>query len=502
MPIAIHTQPGRARPTVDGVIAALAARPGPVVLDSADSQPGRGRFTIAAFEPVRVRLWHTGGEDPFTGLGDELRATSGPLAWQTTPVPPAARVFSGGWVGYFAYEAGRFIETLPATTADDVALPLARFALYDSAAVHDARTGDWTLVAADLPRAVARGVARPSPAERLAAWQALLADAERKTPVIPPPPPPELPRHNMTRSCYERMVQRAIAHIAAGDIFQVNLARRESFPVREPPATTYLRLRQTNPAAYAAFLQWDEVPATAPDGVAARGASRRCAILSSSPELFLHVRDGRVLTRPIKGTRPRSSDSAVDAAQRAELAASAKDRAELAMIVDLERNDLGRVCRYGSVRVVVPPDSPAAPFALESHPTVHHLVADVAGELSCGFDVIDLLRACFPGGSITGAPKVRAMEIIDALEPTVRSLYTGSIGYVGLDGAATFNIAIRTLIAAGERIHLYAGGGIVADSRPADEYEETVAKALGMRWALDGAGVVIPDPCATNREVP
>ncbi len=486
-PIAIHAQPGRARPGLEGVIGQLAERPAPVVLDSADTAPGRGRFTIAAFDPVRMLAWQHGGEDPFTGLGAALRATEGRCVWPTSPVPPAVHAFPCGWIGYFAYEAGRFIETLPATTVDDLALPVARFALYDSVAIHDAQSGDWTLVAAEFPGTHEASGQRPSPDQRLALWQKILAAAERGSPDVPPPPAPEEPHRNMTRLQYERIVERAIEHIAAGDIFQVNLARRESFPLREPPVTTYLRLRRTNPAAYAAFLQWDE-------------AERRCAILSSSPELFLSVRDGRVLTRPIKGTRPASSESAVDAARRDELASSAKDRAELAMIVDLERNDLGRVCRYGSVRVVAPQDSPAAPFALETHPTVHHLVADVVGELEPGRDIVDLLRASFPGGSITGAPKVRAMEIIDALEPTVRSIYTGAIGCIGLDGSAMFNIAIRTLIAAGPDIHLYAGGGIVADSRPADEYEETVAKALGMRRAVRAVHAPAPDPCATGRE--
>ena len=275
----------------------------------------------------------------------------------------------------------------------------------------------------------------------------------------------------MTRSQYLHMVQRAKEYIAAGDIFQVNLARRQTFPVCEPPISTYLRLRHANPGAYAAFLSWKE----------STGAA---ALLSASPELFLRLDDGRVTTRPIKGTRPRSRDPVVDAAYKAELAASEKDRAELAMIVDLERNDLGRVCEFGTVRVITQDASPAAPYELETHPTVHHLVATVTGRLTPDRDAIDLLRACFPGGSITGAPKVRAMEIIDELEPTERSVYTGAIGYIGLDGSMMLNIAIRTLIVADGQVHLYAGGGIVADSVPEDEYDETTAKALGLCRAL------------------
>jgi anthranilate/para-aminobenzoate synthase component I len=190
------------------------------------------------------------------------------------------------------------------------------------------------------------------------------------------------------------------------------------------------------------------------------------------------------VTRPIKGTRPRSTDPIADAANQAALCASSKDRAELAMIVDLMRNDLGRVCEFGSIRVVHRPDSPAAPYDLETHPTVHHLVATVTGSLAPDRDAIDLLRACFPGGSITGAPKVRAMEIIDELEPSERSVYTGAIGYFGLDGSMALNIAIRTIIAANGYNYIYAGGGIVTDSVPEDEYEETRAKVRGLCQAL------------------
>jgi para-aminobenzoate synthetase component I len=243
-------------------------------------------------------------------------------------------------------------------------------------------------------------------------------------------------------------------------------------------------------------------------------AAREVAILSASPELFLELRDREVVTRPIKGTRSRSTDPVVDEALRMELLQSAKDRAELAMIVDLERNDLGRVCEFGSVRVVprqtssgshrrdagATPhrrDAGATPklFELETHPTVHHLVATVRGRLRAGLDAVDLLRATFPGGSITGAPKVRAMEIIDELEPTARSVYTGAIGYLGLDGSAVFNIAIRTMIRVDGRIHIHAGGGIVADSVPEDEYDETEAKALGLCRAVGDSGAQAMAAC-------
>jgi len=532
-----------ATPSVDAVIAAVARRRDPVVLDSADPDPARGRYTIVVCDPVEVACWHRGDGDPFEGMRGRLRQTLMPEfpcsdrpPWrprnsrqEQTAATGGGRYdsgFLGGWIGYFAYEAARYIERLPASTTPDIPLPLARFALYDTAAIHDAVTGRWRLIAVELPESAGVGL-RPRGADRLAEWETRLRSADAVD--YPPPPPRTAATDNMTRPAYLQMVRRAKEYIAAGDIFQVNLARRESFPIREPIVNTYLRLRRTNPSAYGAFISWNnsdpsrngydpscdrqgavrgQLQPPLPDG---RGSE--CAILSASPELFLQLKDGHVVTRPIKGTRPRSNDPIVDAAHQADLLASAKDQAELAMIVDLERNDLGRVCEFGSIRVAgaadpmsggthksvfvragarraptktdlsVPP-LPDYPFELETHPTVHHLVATVTGRLHPARDAIDLVRACFPGGSITGAPKVRAMEIIDELEPTSRSVYTGAIGYFGLDGSMMFNIAIRTMIAADGQIHLHAGGGIVADSVPEDEYEETQAKALGMRRAL------------------
>jgi len=255
-------------------------------------------------------------------------------------------------------------------------------------------------------------------------------------------------------------VKRAVEYIAAGDVFQVNLARRLTAPLPASPERLFVRLCESNPAWYAACLMWDGK-----------------AVLSSSPELFLRVEGRRVVTRPIKGTRPRVGNRHVDEQAVRELLGSEKDRAELTMIVDLERNDLGRVCQFGSVRVV-------EPYGLEAHPTVYHLVGTIEGLLRDEYDNVDLLRACFPGGSITGAPKVRAMEIIDELEPVVRSVYCGCIGYISIDGQMTMNIAIRTLVVDGQKVHTYTGGGIVADSQPEAEFAETVAKARGMAAAL------------------
>jgi para-aminobenzoate synthetase component 1 len=269
---------------------------------------------------------------------------------------------------------------------------------------------------------------------------------------------------NFTPDQYRRAVARCIEYIAAGDIFQVNLSQRFEVPVAPDPRTTYRMLRACNPANYAAYLEF-------------RQDARLCAVLSSSPELFLRVRGRHVITRPIKGTRGRCGDERTDAAACADLLASPKDNAELAMIVDLLRNDLGRVCRYGSIRVT-------EPAALEAHPTVFHLVATVEGELRQDVDPAGLLRATFPGGSITGAPKIRAMEIIDELEGIARGVYTGCLGIVAADGACEWNIAIRTMVYDGGRALLQAGGGIVADSSPQDELQETLHKARALIEAL------------------
>lgn len=458
-------------PSVAAVIQAVAGCRCPAVLDSADTRLPQGRYTIVARDPIRELQWHEGGPDPFEAMRAQLSATTAQTLTYDDASSCAARQFPGGWIGYFAYEAGRYIESLPAESISDVGLPVARFALYDSAAVHDAHTGRWAIVAADLSAVAGPGVRRISPQRRIDQWRALLAAAEE--PHLGPAPGPVHIKHNMSRAEYAARVQRAVEYIAAGDVFQVNLARRESWISREPAVDTYLRLRQSNPAAYAAFLSWP------------LGPQSSAALLSSSPELFLQLTDGLIITRPIKGTRPRGADPVADAEQKSILACSPKDRAELAMIVDLERNDLGRVAEYGSVRVTASPsNAPWHPYEMESHATVHHLVGEVVGRLAKNHDAMDLIRACFPGGSITGAPKVRAMQIIDELEPNERSVYTGSIGYIGLDGNLTFNIAIRTLIQVDRQTHLYTGGGIVADSDPDAEFHETQAKALGMQRAV------------------
>jgi para-aminobenzoate synthetase component 1 len=265
----------------------------------------------------------------------------------------------------------------------------------------------------------------------------------------------------LDRSGYARAFARIRHYIEAGDCYQVNLARRFSVRTEGDPWAGYCALRSVNPAPFAAYLNTPWVK-----------------ILSASPERFLHVRDGAVQTRPIKGTRARSVDKNADQRLAQELRHSAKDRAENIMIVDLLRNDLGKVCEFGSVRTEVL-------CALESFATVHHLVSTVSGRLLAGKHALDVLRACFPGGSITGAPKIRAMQIIEELERERRGVYCGCLGYVGFDGALDLNIAIRTMVHHAGEARFWAGGGIVADSHLEAEYRETLAKAVAMFRVLN-----------------
>jgi para-aminobenzoate synthetase component 1 len=268
-------------------------------------------------------------------------------------------------------------------------------------------------------------------------------------------------RSNFTRDGYLDAVARVIEYVFAGDIFQANLSQRLEAPLVGTPLELYERLRSRNAAPFSAYLDCGDF-----------------VVASSSPERFLRVEpDGRVETRPIKGTRPRGLGPEHDAALARALAESDKDRAENVMIVDLLRNDLSRVCRPGSVRV---PEL----FAIEHYATVHHLVSTVGGELAPEQGPLDVVRAAFPGGSITGAPKVRAMQIIAELEPTQRAVYCGSIGYLSLTGALDTSIVIRTCLVLGGNVYAQVGGGIVADSDPEEEYRETLDKARGLVAAL------------------
>jgi para-aminobenzoate synthetase component 1 len=454
-------------------------------LDSAGDRGHLGRYSFLAADPftaVRAKglltqqlvegRWVRVDGDPLARVEALLEPfSSRPLA----DVPP----FQGGAAGYIGYDWGAALERVPRARYDDLAVPDVLLGLYDWVIAWDHETGRAWVISTGMPE---RGAARDTRAtrqlalvkERLAdgqmgGWAVRRRGRDRRSahrPISPSAPSyavPDVPgvRSNFTREGYLDAVARVIDYIRAGDIFQANLSQRLEASLLETPLALYERLRRRNPAPFAAFLDYGDV-----------------VVASSSPERFLRVLpDGRVETRPIKGTRPRGVGPEHDAALALALSESDKDRAENVMIVDLLRNDLSRVCRPGTVRV---PEL----FALEHYATVHHLVSTVVGDLAPEHDAVDLLRAAFPGGSITGAPKVRAMQIIAELEPTARGPYCGAIGYLSTGGALDMSIVIRTYLVRGDDVYFQVGGGIVADSDPEQEYRETLDKAQGLIAAL------------------
>jgi len=353
--------------------------------------------------------------------------------------------YGPGWIGFFGYGLRAAFESVPERHPDETGLPDVHLGYYPAVAVHDQAESCWWLVFRESAADAARSI------------HACLKTCDDRRPFRVA----SAPQPRVTRDTYLAAVERAVEYIYAGDVFQVNYAHEFRADFAGDPLGLYLALRDSNPAPYGALLD----------------LGRGDAVLSTSPELFLSLRGDRVRTRPIKGTAPRRDDPEQDARARAGLLASEKDAAELAMIVDLERNDLGRVCRPGTVVV----DEAAV---IESYTSVHHRVAEVSGTLEEEADRLDLLAASFPGGSITGAPKIRAMEIIDELEAGRRGPYTGSIGILTDEGNMELNIAIRTAVLARGVVSVHVGGGIVADSDPVAEYEETLDKGRAMFRAL------------------
>lgn len=381
-------------------------------------------------------------EDPLALLAHTQQQLLGELDLCATHLP-----FIGGALGLFGYDLGRRFERLPVQAAADIAVPDMAVGIYDWALLRNLATGDWQLVhwgdEAGLANRLAwleQQQAKPAPTFALqGSWQS-----------------------NMSRAEYGEKFARIQEYLAAGDCYQINLTQRFSAPYHGDEWQAYCLLATANKAPFSAFIRL-------PDS----------ALLSLSPERFLLLDGRHIETKPIKGTRPRHPDPAIDRQVALELAQADKDRSENLMIVDLLRNDIGRVSRPGSVSV-------PHLFAVESFPAVHHLVSTIHGELDARWQGVDLLRACFPGGSITGAPKIRAMEIIEELEPQRRNAYCGSIGYLSQHGRMDTSICIRTLIAEAGRLHCWAGGGIIADSDADSEYQETYDKVARILPPLSG----------------
>jgi para-aminobenzoate synthetase component 1 len=436
----------------------IADLPWAVFLDSGRHHPAQSRYDILSAQPYArivtrgalTEIYNDGielsREDPFALLKNALAADAG---------CGGAVPFCGGAIGYFGYDLARRLERLPSAAEDAERIPEMAVGLYD-----------WAVVVDHLERRSWLAGQGRDPETDLK-WTGLV---ERFSSL-----PPEKSRapfrilspvaSNLTHDGYARAFRRIRGYIHDGDCYQVNLAQRFSAAANGDPWLAYQRLRIINPAPFSAYLN-----------------TPYAQILSASPERFLKVEGGRVETRPIKGTRPRAGHARLDAELAEALRASGKDRAENLMIVDLLRNDLSKNCALGSVKV-------PKLFDVESFATVHHLVSTVTGELRQDRDALDLLRGCFPGGSITGAPKLRAMQIIEELEPHRRGVYCGAIGYVGFDGNMDVNIAIRTLVHSHGTIRFWAGGGIVADSKLEEEYQETFDKAAAMLKLLQQSAV-------------
>jgi len=438
--------------------------PGLVLLESA--RPGRNaRWTYLTADPVAVLETPAAGPDPFA-VARRLVARLD----RTTVVPADVPPFLGGLVGFLGYDLGAMFERLPATAPVDQDLPLLRLALHDWVVAWDRRSGHAWIGGRALDGDGRRLARRLDDAHsRLSSPPRAVSGTARP----PAPPGPLRFRSGLDRRAYGAGVERIRDHIARGDIYQANLTRRLETPFDGDPWDLYRRLRTGDPSLFSAYLDLGTGPLS----------GRPRALLSASPEPFLSVdAAGVVVTDPIKGTRPRGRDRAADRGLARELLSSAKDRAENVMIVDVLRNDLGRVCRPGSVRV-------PRLCRLERTAAVQHLVSTVTGILAEGRDAFDLLAASFPGGSITGAPKIRAMEILEGLEPVRRGPYTGAIGWIGPDGAMQTSIVIRTFVADGRRLTMHVGGGITWKSDPAAEWDETVTKARGPLGAIGAVEV-------------
>ena len=447
----------------------------PSILGGNSARTDAGRFSYWAAEPREIFEFRTGQKNPFEKLHNLLlkyklvnhTKSSGDkyldpkFIWE---LPKG--IFRGGWIGYFSYELAGFIEHLPSTTLDDLEMPLIRLCFYDCVIAYDHIRKTCWLITLEMPGDTA------SPEQKLTKLERLVTQSQQIE-ICPPAPTEDIDlsrvRCNMSKAHYLRAFEKIKQYIYDGEVYQINLSRRFESEFNAEAIDLFHWQNQYNPSPYAAYID-----------------AGNFHIVSASPEMFITIANGIIQTKPIKGTRERFDENGEkkpylkqsNTMNLNELLYSEKEQAELNMIIDLERNDIAKICVPGTRKVT-------QPRAIESYPTVFHAAATVAGRLRDEITFCDVLKAMFPGGSITGAPKIRSMEIIDETEPTARGVYTGSIGFIGIDGNACFNIAIRTIIIKDQKAYAQTGGGIVADSDAEAEWQETITKAKALLTGIN-----------------
>ena len=420
------------------------------ILDSAMDKEKLGRYSFISSNPFKILKYKNTDDNPLDYLQEELNKYK---TINNTHLP-----FIGGAVGYLSYDLGNYIENLPRAAKDDLNVYDLYFGLYNYVIVIDHLEEKTYIATPDIDIEKEKSILEEVESRIINADKngidSICYEKKEVEPV-------KL-NSNFTKDEFEKSVQKVKDYIRSGDIYQANLTQRFNGKTVLSSYELYRDLRNISPAPFGAYLNFEDFN-----------------ILSNSPERFIKCIDRKIETRPIKGTRPRGKTKEEDLNLQEELRNSEKDRAELLMIVDLERNDIGRISKIGSVKV---PEL----FVIEPYANVNHLVATVVGEVEDGKDSIDVIKATFPGGSITGAPKIRSMEIIDELEPTQRNVYTGSIGYIGFNGDMDLNIAIRTIVKKDDDVYFQVGGGMTWGSNPSDEYQETLDKAKSIMKALRG----------------
>jgi para-aminobenzoate synthetase component 1 len=454
----------------EAIIKYFSSLPFTVILDSSMQSKDLGQYTIIGFDPFlffttkgnRIILTSNGVRKEL--CGNPLEVLRGLLEQYKTCKLDIDIPFCGGCMGYISYDLVHFIEKIRQKSCDDLKMDDIAIGFYNKTIVFDHNSHKLFIVSTSIGTVGEHKEAAYKNAqdikrtlEKIMRYQIVektiknnSCSSQKLNNIC----------SNFDKRSYMDMVNKAHEYIRNGDIYQVNLSQRFEVCIHTEPCEIYLKLRKCSPAPFSAYLNFDNVK-----------------VISSSPERFLKISGSNIETRPIKGTRPRGKDLESDATMKNELIESQKERAELTMIVDLERNDLGKVCEFGSVVV-------QKHFEIEAYANVFHAVSTVLGKLKEGVDFIDCLYAAFPGGSITGAPKIRAMEIIEELEPVKRGIYTGAIGYIGFDGTVDLNVAIRTIVVKGDKAYYNVGGGIVWDSEPEKEFEETLYKGIKMMEVL------------------